>query len=96
MWYVYTFFKIDKQESLTVEFDRSDIDFSLRGSSSFGIYGRSPLVLDIHVEMMQYLLHLYSIRDFDGIMQAFDNLFGVGLARYTTLRPETIILDKWG
>lgn len=90
------FFKIDKQESLTVEFDRSDIDFSLRGSSSFGIYGRSPLVLDIPIEMMQYLLHLYSIRDFDGIMQAFDNLFGVGLARYTTLRPETIILDKWG
>lgn len=56
-----------------VDFDESD-NYAINGKLSFCIIPKFELF--IPAEMIDYILSLESVHDFDGIMKAFDNLIG--------------------
>lgn len=70
-------------------------------SAKDNIYGFSSLFTDrvdlvIPSEMLDYILHLKSEHDFDGIMQAFDGLLGVNLYKIIVFDSDEIVLNSAG
>lgn len=62
------------------------------------IYGFSSPFTDrvdliIPSEMLDYILHLKSEHDFDGIMEAFDGLLGVGLYKIIGVADSDLVLN---
>lgn len=67
-------------------------------SLPFGFYSGNPYILNLQIppEMLDYILSLKSMYDFDGIMSAFDNMLGIGLLKVIDcLYVVDVQLKRW-